>query len=116
MENFKNEFVLDGKVQKGVKLFDEVASFNISAITGEYLLPDETRCNRYTYIRVVFVGKITEYVKETIKTGNLVRLIGKLDSEQYVAKTGKVVYNKVLRVSDVKRLKYNKSTKEYEED
>ena len=32
----KNEIILDGKVQKDVKIFDEVINFNISAITGEY--------------------------------------------------------------------------------
>ena len=31
-----NKIIIDGCVQKDAKLYEEIANFNISAITGEY--------------------------------------------------------------------------------
>lgn len=100
----KNEIILDGKVQKDVKIFDEVINFNISAITGEYKNLENNKKNRYTFIRVIYVGEITDEVKSIIKTGNYIRIFGKLDSEQYKSQTGKIVYNKILCVDKVEKL------------
>ena len=100
----KNEIVLDGKVQKDVKIFDEVINFNISAITGEYTNLENNKKNRYTFIRVVYDGEINDEVKSIIKTGNYIRIYGKLDSEQYKSQTGKIVYNKILCVNKVEKL------------
>ena len=102
----KNEIILDGKVQKDVKYFDELINFNISSITGEYLTPENTTKNRYTFIKTIYNGDVTDKVKNIIKTGNFVRLYGKLDSEQYKSQTGKIVYNKVLVVNKVTQLLY----------
>lgn len=102
--DLKNEIILDGKVQKDVKVFDEVINFNISAITGEYKTLENTKKNRYTFIRVVYVGDINDEVKNTIKTGNFIRIYGKLDSEQYKSQSGKIVYNKILCINKVERL------------
>lgn len=103
----KNEIVLDGKVQKDVNYFDEMINFNISAITGTYLTPTNYKKNRYTFIRVIYEGDITDEIKEIIKSGNFVRICGKLDSEQYKSKTGKIVYNKILVVNKVTKLEYD---------
>lgn len=100
----KNEIILDGKVQKDVKVFDEVINFNISAITGEYNNLENTKKNRYTFIRVIYVGEINDEVKSIIQTGNYIRIYGKLDSEQYKSQTGKIVYNKILCVNKVEKL------------
>ena len=102
----KNEIILDGKVQKDVKVFDEVINFNISAITGEYTNLENIKKNRYTFIRVIYMGEITNEVKEIIKTGNYIRIYGKLDSEQYKSQTGKIVYNKILCVNKVEKLDF----------
>lgn len=103
----RNEIVLDGKVQKDVKYFDELINFNISAITGTYLTLDNYKKNRYTFIKVVYDGEITEKINEIIQPGNFVRICGKLDSERYLSKSGKPVYNKVLVVNKISKLEYD---------
>ena len=100
----KNEIILDGKVQKDVKIFDEVINFNISAITGEYKNLENNKKNRYTFIRVIYVGEITDEVKSIIKTGNYIRIFFFFYSEQYKSQTGKIVYNKILCVDKVEKL------------
>ena len=104
---YKNELIIDGKIQKDVKLFEEISNFNISAITGTFLLPDNTVRNRYTFIRVIYEGDLDEHTINVLQPGNLVRLYGKIDSEQYLAKSGKTVYNKVLKVYKVNLLEYD---------
>lgn len=111
----RNEIVLDGKVQKDAKVLAEVSTFNISAITGEYKLTDNSKRNRYTYIRVIYVGDKTPELEKLLQTGNMVRIYGKLDSEQYVAKSNKVVYNKILNATKITQLVFDKETKEYRE-
>ena len=111
----KNEIVIDGKVQKDAKVMSEMTSFNICAITGEYQLVDNTKRNRYTYIRVLYPTDETPDLKKILMPREMVRVYGKLDSEQYVSKSDKIVYNKVLTATKVVPLRYNKELGEYEE-
>lgn len=111
----KNEFILDGKIQKDIKRFSNTISFNISSITGKFLLSDNTYRNRYTYIRVIYTGDVSEELDNAIQSNNLVRIYGRLDSEQYIAKSQKTVYNKVLRANKIKLLQFNEETKMLEE-
>lgn len=103
----KNEIVLDGKVQKNVKVFDEIINFNLSANTGIYIDSNNEQKNRYTFIRVLYVGEINDKVKNIIKQGNFIRVYGKLDSEQYKSQSGKIVYNKILCVNKITKLEYD---------
>lgn len=111
----KNEIVIDGKVQKDAKVMSEITTFNICAITGEYKFVDNTKRNRYTYIRVLYPTNGTKEITEMLAPRNMVRIYGKLDSEQYVSKSDKIVYNKVLTATKVVPLKFNRDTNEYEE-
>ena len=106
----RNEVVLDGKVQKDVKVFDKIINFNISAITGEYTSPQNIKKNRYTFIRAVYEGDVTEEIKKIIVEGNFVRVYGRLDSEQYNSKAGKKVYNKILVINKATKLEYDRQT------
>ena len=110
-----NEVTLDGCVQKDVNLFDEVASFNISAITGTYMCMNTTKKNRFTYLRIIFPQPIDEYLEDIIQPGSMVRIHGKLDSEQYITKNNKIVYNKVICADKVVRIKYDKDYEQYVE-
>ena len=105
----KNEIILDGKVQKDVKYFDKVINFNISSITGQYTTPENLIKNRYTFIKAIYSSEdvIEDEVKDIIKTGNYIRVYGRLDCEQYKSQTGKVVYNKVIMIDKVVLLKYD---------
>ena len=78
-----NQIIIDGCVQKDAKLYEEIANFNISAITGEYTCVDGSKKNRFTYIRVVYPKPITEYLESVLEPGVMIRIYGKLDSEQY---------------------------------
>ena len=104
----KNEIVIDGKVQKDAKVMSEMTSFNICAITGEYQLVDNTKRNRYTYIRVLYPTDETPDLKKILMPRAMVRVYGKLESD-------KIVYNKVLTATKVVPLRYNKELGEYEE-
>jgi hypothetical protein len=110
-----NEIILDCCVQKEVKLFEEIANFNVSAITGKYKLVDGSYKNRFTYIRVIYSGEINEQVSEIIQPDAMIRIYGKLDSEQYTTINNKRVYNKVIIADKVVRIKYNIDTGKYEE-
>ena len=103
----KNEFILDGKIQKDVKVFNDIINFNISSITGEYITLENRKKNRYTFIRVIYDGQIDDKIKKIISEGNFIRVYGKLDSEQYESKSGKIVYNKILKASKVTLLNYD---------
>ena len=111
----KNEIVIDGKVQKDAKVMSEMTTFNICVITGEYKFVDNTKRNRYTYIRVLYPTNGTKEITDMLAPRNMVRVYGKLDSEQYVPKSDKIVYNKVLTATKVVPLKFNRDTNEYEE-
>ena len=52
-----------------------------------------------------------------IRTGTFTLIDGseKIDSEQYKAKSGKTVFNKIIRADRIIPLKYNHSTGTYEE-
>lgn len=110
-----NQVIIDGKVQKDVKLFDEVANFNISAITGEYTCLDNTTKNRFTYIRVIYPKEITDYLADVLQPETMIRIYGKIDSEQYVTSSNKVVYNKIICADQIVKIRFNHESKEYVE-
>ena len=110
-----NKVILDGSVQKDAKLFDEIANFNISSITGSYNCIDNTKRNRFTYIRVVFPHQLNEYLESILQPGAMIRIYGKLDSEQYKTASEKIVYNKILVADKIVRIKYDKNLKDYVE-
>ena len=110
-----NKITIDGCVQKDAKLYEEIANFNISAITGEYTCIDGTKKNRFTYIRVVFPQTITEYLASILEPGIMIRIYGKLDSEQYKTASDKIVYNKIIVAEKIVKIKYDKELKDYVE-
>ncbi len=110
-----NKITIDGCVQKDARLFEEIANFNISAITGEYTCLDGTKKNRFTYIRVVFPHQLNEYLESILQPGAMIRIYGKLDSEQYKTASEKIVYNKILVADKIVRIKYDKNLKDYVE-
>lgn len=110
-----NQVLIDGCVQKDTKLYEDIASFNISSITGDYNCPDGKKKNRFTYIRVVFPETITEYLESILQPGAMIRIYAKLDSEQYKTTSEKTVYNKILVANRIVRIKYDKEIKDYVE-
>ena len=110
-----NQIIIDGCVQKDVKLFDEIANFNISAITGKYKCVDNTEKNRFTYIRVIYPKQIDEYLENIMQPQSMIRIYGKLDSEQYVTASNKVVYNKIICAEKIVRIRYDKDIEDYVE-
>lgn len=109
-----NQIIIDAMVQPDVKLFEEIANFNVSLLSGTFLLPNNSVKNRYTYIRVIYTGEVDDRIKEIVQPGQFIRLYGKLDSEQYLAKSGKNVYNKVLNVHKIDKVKFNHQIYDYE--
>ena len=103
-----NKVILDGSVQKDARLFDEIANFNISSITGEYTLLDNTKQNRFTYLRVIYPHPIDEYMESILQAGTMIRIIGKIDSEQYKTSSNKIVYNKIIVADKIIKIKYKK--------
>lgn len=112
---YKNQIILDGKIQKDVKYFSDIINFNISSVTGVYQIPEGGKRNRYTFIRSIYEGPIDNKIRTIICQGNYVRVYGSIDSEQYKSQTGKIVYNKILRINKIKLLKYNEYLDEFEE-
>lgn len=110
-----NKITIDGCVQKDAKLYEEIANFNISAITGEYTCINGSKKNRFTYIRVVFPQKITEELEAILQPGAMIRIYGKLDSEQYKTSSNKIVYNKILVAEKIIKIKYDKDIEDYVE-
>ena len=110
-----NSVILDCCVQTDAKLFDEIASFNVSAITGKYICIDNSEKNRFTYIRVVYTGKMDDNLAEILQPGCMIRLYGKLDSEQYVTSSNKIVYNKILSADKIVRIRFNEELQDYVE-
>lgn len=110
-----NNIIIDGCVQKDIKLFDEISNFNISAITGAYNCVDNTKKNRFTYIRVIYPHQVDEYTESILQPGSMIRIYGKLDSEQYLTTTNKVVYNKIICADKIVRIRYDKDIEEYVE-
>ena len=108
-----NQSILDGYVLKDTKLFDKVASFNISSVTGTFTDINGNKRKRYTYIRVIYPKDITPEAEEIIKEGNYIRIYGKLDSEQYKNEKGRIVYNKVLCAYKVVKLEYDVESGKY---
>lgn len=110
-----NQIIIDGCVQKDTKLFDEIATFNISAITGKFKLMDNTTKNRFTYIRVIYPGEINEYLESILEPGSMIRITGKLDSEQYNTQSNKTVYNKIICAEKIVKIHFDKEIGEYVE-
>ncbi|MEE3344053.1 MAG: hypothetical protein VZS44_08185 [Bacilli bacterium] len=110
-----NEVILDGKVQKNINFLSDIISFNISSITGKFKLIDNSVKNRFTYIRVIYPYQLDEYTQSILVPDNMVRIYGKIDSEQYETKDGKIVYNKIICANKIVKIYYNDSTKMYEE-
>ena len=110
-----NEIIIDGCVQKDIKLFDEIANFNISAITGKYTCVNNIKKNRFTYIRVIYPKPIDDYIENILQPQSMIRIYGKLDSEQYVTTSNKVVYNKIICAERIVRIRYDKDIEDYVE-
>ena len=110
-----NEIIIDGCVQKDCKLFEEIANFNISSITGKYMCMDNTEKNRFTYIRVIFPYPVDEYIESMLQPGSMIRIYGKLDSEQYKTVNEKIVYNKIICANKIVRIRYDGDLKDYVE-
>lgn len=110
-----NKIILDCKVQKDVKLFEEIANFNVSAITGQYTCIDNSVKNRFTYIRVIYPNDIDERLEEILQPGVMIRVYGKIDSEQYITSSNKVVYNKIICAEKIVRIRFNEDIQEYVE-
>lgn len=111
----KNQIIIDGCVQKETKLFDEIASFNISVHTGFYACVNNTEKKRYTYLRVIYPNEIDEYMEDIIQPNSMVRIYGKIDSEIYITDRGKYVYNKVICADKIVRIRFDKDLQEYVE-
>lgn len=110
-----NQLTVDGCVQKDVKLFDEIANFNLSVHTGFYNCVDNSKKKRYTYFRVIYPFDVDERMEELIQAGSMVRIYGKLDSEIYITNSGKYVYNKIICAEKIVRIRYSKELDEYVE-
>ena len=110
-----NRIILDGCVQKDAKLFDEIANFNISAITGVYdCVGGETK-NRFTFLRVVYPHSVedNDYIEGLLQPGVMVRLYGKIDSEQYLTSSNKQVYNKIICAENVVKIRWSEEAQDY---
>lgn len=110
-----NKIVLDCKVQKDMKLFDEVANFNVSSITGQYVLKNNEKKNRFTYIRVLYPHEVTDQIREILQPDSMIRIYGKLDSEQYPTSSNKIVYNKIIRADKIVRIRWIPDVGDYVE-
>lgn len=110
-----NQVIIDCSVQKDTHLMEEIANFNVSAITGEYSSMDNTKKNRFTYFRVIYPKPVTEEIINLLQPGSMIRLYGKLDSEQYITKNDKIVYNKILCADRIVRIRYDQTLKQYVE-
>lgn len=110
-----NQLIIDCSVQKDTHLMEEIANFNVSAITGTYICMDNSKKNRFTYFRVLYPYPVTQEIIDLLQPGSMIRLYGKLDSEQYVTKNNKIVYNKVLCADKIVRIRYDKALQDYVE-
>lgn len=110
-----NQIILDCKVQKDIKLFDEVANFNVSSITGIYNLTNNTKKNRFTYVRVIYPHEVDDRIIDILQPDSMIRVYGKLDSEQYQTSSNKVVYNKIICADKIVRVRWNEEIQEYVE-
>lgn len=110
-----NQIILDCKIQKDVKLFDEVANFNVSSITGQFQLINNVVKNRFTYIKVVYPHEVDERIEEILQPESMVRIYGKIDSEQYQTSNNKIVYNKIICADKIVRVRWNPDIGDYVE-
>lgn len=110
-----NKFILDGCIQKDVKIFDKTVTFNISSQTGIFKTIDNKLIKRYTYIKVVYPDEIGEYLESILQPGIMIRIYGKLDSEQYTTQNNKHVYNKILKADKIMKIRWDPEIQEYVE-
>lgn len=110
-----NRIVLDCCVQKDVKLFEQIANFNVSAITGKYECIDGTNKNRFTYIRVIYPFEVDDILESILQTGAMIRVYGKIDSEQYQTSSNKQVYNKIICAERIVKIKFCEDIQDYVE-
>lgn len=115
MYNILNTVIVDVKVQPNTVVLDRVMNFTGSVKSGKYQLLDGSMRNRYTFIRIEYAADedIPENIKRLIRPGSFVRVIGMLDSNPYKAKSGKTVYNKILRALDFQPIHYDYETKDF---
>lgn len=92
----ENKVIVDGKIQKDVKVFSNSIIFNLSIITGTYKTFNDNLKNRYTFIKCMYKGEVTPEIEKLLSEDSYIHLDGKLDSEHYKSKTGKIVYNKII--------------------
>lgn len=110
-----NKVIVDVKVQPDVKLFEDSINFTGSVLSGKFTMPDASWKNRYTFIRIVYCDAVDDKLKNMIQPGNYVRVYAQLDSEIYKAKSGKTVYNKILRAERISNIQYNRELGDFEE-
>lgn len=110
-----NSVIVDVKIQPDVKLFEDSINFTGSVLSGKFTMPDASVKNRYTFIRTIYCSPVDEELKELVKPGNYIRVYAQLDSEIYKAKSGKTVYNKVLRAERISKIQYNRELNDFEE-
>lgn len=110
-----NQLILDGCIQKDTKLYDEIANFNISAITGSFLGQNNQIKKRFTYLKVIFPHPITPELENLLQPKSMVRIYGKIDSEQYHTISHKNVYNKIICAEKIVRIRWDNTIKDYVE-
>lgn len=110
-----NKVVLDCKVQKDIRLFDEIANFNVSSVTGYFNLINNVKKNRFTYIRVIYPYEVTDDIINILQPDSMIRIYGKIDSEQYQTSNNKLVYNKIICADKIVRVRWNPNIQEYVE-
>ena len=100
-----NELTVDGQVKKDIEVFEDKIAFVVSIPTHKDEL---TGKDVFTFIKILYVGEMTDKTKNTIKAGNTIRIYGKLDSERFITKLNKAVYNKIIVTEDVRKLEYDR--------
>lgn len=96
----KNQVLIDGTIKKDVTVTESSIIFTLCSVTGYTKLGRP----KYTYIKCLYDGEITEDTLYTISTNNNVRIYGKLDSEEFISKSNKKVFNKILYVENISLL------------
>ena len=78
-----NELTVDGQVKKDIEVFEDKIAFVVSIPTHKDEL---TGKDVFTFIKILYVGEMTDKTKNTIRAGNTIRIYGKLDSERFITK------------------------------
>lgn len=108
----ENKVIIEGKILKNLKIEEESSYFYCSVLSGKHQLEDGNMINKYTIIKTVYPeADGSKYIKEN----SFIRVIGKLDSEQFKSQSGKTVFNKIVLASKLVPLFYNRETDSFEE-